>query len=124
MGSICAYEMFRGCSYYHSVSDSAAFMSQMRQPLQKVFAIWFTVLALLFTTAATFLLYTLKQAYASFYVEFRCLLISTTLVMALPLIFRAAVDISLNFTNEFWHKASDRQITFYNVAFFLCATYV
>jgi len=55
--------------------------------------------------------------YASFYVEFRFLLISTTLVMALPLLFRAAADIALNFSNVFWHKASYRQITLFIVAF-------
>lgn len=68
-------------------------MIQIQRPLQRIFAIWFTILAISFLIAAILLLISLKTAYPDFYFEFRCLLWSTTLVMTLPLFFRAVFDL-------------------------------
>ena len=63
---------------------------------------WRKNLAVVFLAAAIVLLFTLKMAYPTFYSEFRCLLWSTTLVMTLPLTFRALVDLSWHYLNNLW----------------------
>ena len=93
----------------------------------EVFTQWtFMILSFLFIILGIVLLTKLKRHFPKFYSEHRCLMVTATLLLTVPLTFRAIFDGIKLISPEFleWVDQDYERNAIYNFLFFLLTTYM
>ena len=88
--------------------------------------ILFAILSIVFLATAVTLLKALSEHFGQFYIKFRKMLITVTVLMTIPLAFRTILD-GLKATIPSWLAwidANDLNNALYNFFFFLLTTYL
>ena len=97
----------------------------MYQPLQLFTQTIFSILAVLFIVTGIILISKLKSHFPAFYKEFRCIMITASCLLTIPLTFRAIFDgIKLYPGFYDWVNFSYQRNAIYNFFFFLLTTYL
>lgn len=88
--------------------------------------ILFAILSIVFLTTAIILLRSLANHFGKFYRKYRCMLITVTVLMTVPLAFRAILDGLKAALPEWadWIDASKTNNSIYNFFFYLLTTYL
>ena len=86
----------------------------------------FAILSVVFLTTSTILLRALAKHFTKFYLKYRCMLVTVTVLMTVPLAFRAILD-GLKAALPGWADWIDSSKlinSVYNFLFFLLTTYL
>lgn len=86
----------------------------------------FSILSIFFLFSATILLQALAKHFSQFYLKHRCMLITVTILMTIPLAFRAILD-GMKAVIPGWADYIDSRFfrnTIYNFCFFLLTTFL
>ena len=115
---------FYGCIYRFETKD--IYYDKVYKNLE-VFTQWtFMILAFLFLVMGVVVLTKLKRHFPMFFGEHRCLMITATVLLTVPLTFRAVFDgikvISPSFI--IWVDENYTRNAIYNFCFFLLTTYL
>jgi len=113
-----------GCAY--SFSEWSQWITQCYAPMVICTAALFALLSLVFLATALTLLRALSEHFRHFYKKFRRMLITVTVLMTVPLAFRAVLD-GLKAMLPWWAEWIDSSTfnnSLYNLFFFLLTTYI
>ena len=115
---------FYGCIYHFKDPDN--YYDKVYKNLE-VFTQWtFMILAFVFIVLGIVLLTKLKRHFSKFYEEHRCLMITATILLTVPLTFRAVFDgikvVSPKFMD--WVNEDYERNALYNFFFFILTTYL
>ena len=115
---------FYGC--LHRFDDEDKYKDKVYSNLEEFTSWTFMVLALLFVVLGFVLLTKLKRHVPAFYGEHRCLMIWATILLTVPLTFRAVFDFIKLVKPEFltWVDEDYTRNALYNFFFFLLTTYL
>ena len=113
-----------GCAHTFETEDD--WFDHVYKHLEIFTQVVFTLLAVLFIVTGIILIRKLKQHFKRFYEEFRKLMLTATILLTVPLTFRALLDgIKLVFPSIMvWVDGNLTRNAVYNFIFFLLTTYV
>ena len=98
----------------------------VKEPLQLFTQTIFSILAVLFIVTGIILISKLKSNFQAFYKEFRCIMITASCLLTIPLTFRAIFDGIKLASPRFYDRVNDtyKANAIYNFFFFLLTTYL